>query len=141
MTNKINLNPAGVSIGHDFEYDYIQEITKIDYDIENLEINLETSDLFIKVFIREVRGYRVLPEGDMLEFWSDFSRRNGWIFEIKTGGWKELLNHRASNFPINEEGLYEYLINGASECINILAYEKPIIEIEKNSNKSVKQTD
>lgn len=46
--------------------------------------------VFAHVIFRDITGFRVLEEGALMEFWSNYSEPNGWLWEVKSGGWLDL---------------------------------------------------
>lgn len=71
-------------------------------------------------------GYHVLDEGDLLEFWPECSRPNGWLFRIKGGGWFEQESQRPGFLSrVTQLGIHEYFIAGENTCVNVLSWEAP----------------
>ena len=58
------------------------EITRVDYDLHSLviHIELEYDGKPMTVTFESPIGYRVLDEGNLLEFWCRFSLKDGWLF-------------------------------------------------------------
>src|SRR3569833_298124 len=56
----------------------------------------------------EVTGYRLLDEGDLLEFWPVCARANGWLFRINENGWFDLEASRPGFMREKGLGLSEY---------------------------------
>ena len=57
----------------------------------------------------------MLDEVDLTEFWPQCSLSNGWLFEVKTGGWKALEQTR----PRFSSGRHEW------QCVSVLTKEPP----------------
>lgn len=59
--------------------DGMPEIINIDYDLWTLRVTLKffTSDALIYVVFKNVIGFRVLNEGNLLEFWNPEIRVSG----------------------------------------------------------------
>lgn len=73
----------------------------------------------------EVEGFRVLDEGQLLEFWGDDSKDH-WVFEVLDNGWLATESARETAPFIAENGqLKEYLVAGINDCVSILDYEYP----------------
>ena len=97
---------------------------------EQLSIVLEDSceDRVIEVVFDNVRGFRVLDESDLMEFWPLCSSPEGWIFEINKGGWLDIESTRKGFAPKNIRSIgIEYLITGIDDCINVIALSPPNI--------------
>ena len=77
-------------------------------------------------FVRPV-GFRFLDEGDLLEFWPDCSLNNGWLYEIRSGGWLEQESARAGFLAKHNDGLREYLVVSQNGCLSVLATGPPAV--------------
>lgn len=67
----------------------------IRFDGSTLEIDVQGDGFaFARVRFREPTGFRVLDERELCEFWSDYSTRVGWLYEVEHGGWRELESTR-----------------------------------------------
>ena len=121
-----------MDIGHSFpERAYVSQLR---YDTERLVVTLTSPSgaSTAAIAFTEVVGFRVLDEGDLLEFWPACAVDKGWIFRVRENGWfdqeiarRGFLHHRAS-------GLTEYFIAGQNDCISVLAGAAP--EVEGNSS-------
>ena len=111
--------------------DEIPEIININYDLWTLKVILKffTSDTLIYVVFKNVIGFRVLNEGNLLEFWNPEIRVSGWIWEIEEGGWFTLEKLRIDFV----EGLHEnklrkeYLVLGINDCVSVITCSSPEI--------------
>ncbi len=104
------------------------EIVNIECDIEQLVVTVQFDGTKLDIYIDDPAGFRVLDEGDLLEFWPACSSSNGWLYEIKTGGWLDQESMREGFLLSNNEKIKEYFITGMNFCINVLAWEPPQIE-------------
>ncbi len=106
------------------------EIFNINYDLWTLKITLGFNDIDrpIYVIFKNVIGFRVLDEGNLLEFWDKDVRVPGWIWKIESGGWFELEKIR-NGFLAQHHGKShnEYLVTGINDCVSVLAESEPII--------------
>ena len=111
--------------------DEIPEIINIDYDLWTLRVTLKffTSDTFIYVVFKNVIGFRVLDEGNLLEFWDPEIRVSGWIWEIEEGGWITLEKLRKEFVEdLHENKLRkEYLVLGINDCVSVITFSSPEI--------------
>ncbi|WP_139798645.1 hypothetical protein [Andreprevotia lacus] len=78
---------------------------------------------------KDVAGFRVLDEGNLLEFWPTCSAHNGWLFQIFEHGWLDLESSRAGFLLDKKTGVSEFFIASQNSCINILSSREPSIEI------------
>lgn len=72
-------------------------------------------------------GFRVLDELDLTEFWTQCTLVDGWLFEVRSGGWKDLELQRPTFISGQNEWVKEYLIVGLNECVSVLSKEHPSI--------------
>ena len=117
-----------LSIAEDFPG--LPEITNVSYDLWFLQITLWFENKKPPIYVRfdGIRGFRLLDEGDLLEFWSD-NRPVGWLWEIEKGGWFDLETFRKGFLSSRTEKnkIKEYLILGINDCLSVFAYDKPEI--------------
>ena len=106
------------------------EIYNLTYDCQTLKISL-VDDIGdeIAVMFEKVLGFRVLDEGNLLEFWDVELRAPGWIWRVQSGGWFDLEKLR-QGFLAKHYGRHdnvEYLVCGINECVSVLTDSEPII--------------
>jgi hypothetical protein len=101
------------------------EVINLNFDIELLEITISIDGDNIDIIFEEPAGFRVLDEGDLLEFWPKCSLQAGWLHEITSGGWFDLENKRNGFLLSDSSEITEYLVVGINYCVSILAWEKP----------------
>lgn len=106
------------------------EIFNVNYDLWTLKITLAFSDhpSLVYVIFKNVVGFRVLDESNLLEFWNLEERIPGWIWKIESGGWFELEKLR-SGFLVQNHSIShnEYLILGINDCVSVISESEPII--------------
>ncbi len=102
------------------------EVTEIRYSLGQLDIAIsgKTSEACIVTF-EEVAGFRVLDEGDLLEFWPECSFDRGWLFRILDGGWFSQESERSGFLARDTKIVTEYLVTGVNECVNVLSWSEP----------------
>ncbi|EPM7951061.1 hypothetical protein ACTQ8R_004563 [Vibrio parahaemolyticus] len=107
------------------------DVLSVNYDLSVLRIKLIfPSDEIVYVACENVEGFRVLDEGQLLEFWGGAATRY-WLFEVNANGWLASENRRETAPLIVEGGeLKEYMVAGANECVSILAYTQPYVQYE-----------
>lgn len=76
-----------------------------------------------------IKGFRLLDEGDLLEFWPTCAMSKGWLFLIKKNGWFDLESSRSGFLTEKNPGIFEYFISGENNCLSILSGDKPKIEV------------
>ena len=115
-------------------YEGSPDVFRVDYDGKlRILLSFENSKNPIHVVFESLRGYRVLDEGDLLEFWEPDSRADGWLWKVIKGGWLDLESTR-SGFVSGLTGIYdEYLILGQNECVSVISNSPPVIFSEKTS--------
>ena len=103
------------------------EIVYIEFDIETLTVTVLIDGDKIDVSFDSPVGYRVLDEGDLLEFWPNCSSFNGWLYEIRNGGWLDQERKREGFVSAAKTDSQEYFIIGCNYCINVIAWEDPSV--------------
>ena len=125
-TIKAKLLDAGMSLGKS------PFIEKLSYDLDTLTITLnpDVPGKILQVIFDNVRGFRCLDEGDLLNFWTDIFIQKNWLFEITAGGWfdQEAMREGFMHWNTNRE----FLICGADDCVSVLTNEPPRFEIEEH---------
>ena len=104
------------------------EIVSVNYHLHNLVISLADEEKSILVIFDYAIGFRVLDEGNLLEFWPSCSLSNGCVFQIEEGGWFEQESERKGSlmsevFPEAEE----YMISGINDCVSVISTRPPQI--------------
>ncbi|MDH3973801.1 MAG: hypothetical protein OEV42_05935 [Deltaproteobacteria bacterium] len=129
MDNKAIKKPVSETFEASDSFKGLPEVTDIHYDLWLLRITLRFQEIDNPVYVTfdAPKGFRVLEEGDLLEFWSNDSRPKGWLWVVKSGGWYDLEKNR-SGFVSGVTGVYsEYLILGESECVSVITDNEPVI--------------
>jgi len=104
------------------------EIINIDFDIETLIVTVVMDGCKIDIYFDDPAGYRVMDEGNLLEFWPTCSLNNGWLYEINYGCWLEQESKREGFLLSDNDDVKEYFVIGVNYCINVLAWENPRVE-------------
>lgn len=74
----------------------------------------------------DTTGFRVLDERDLMEYWPVCSTPNGWLFDIKEGGWLDQERLRIGNNMLSiYPDVKEYLITGINECVSVFSTVNP----------------
>ena len=114
-------------------YAGIPEITDLMFDLSLLRIALrfQSSESPVYLTIDGVRGFRVLDEGDLLEFWNSELRAEGWLWIVEKGGWFDLESFREGFLSAVTGGYTEYLLLGQNECVSIISNKAPTIDMPR----------
>jgi len=103
------------------------EVINIDFDIETLTVTVIIDGEKIDISFDSPSGYRVLDEGDLLEFWPSCSTNNGWLYEITIGGWLDQERKRKGFVSGARTEVKEYFIIGCNYCVNVFGWEAPSV--------------
>lgn len=106
------------------------ELARIKYDSGKLSIGAYTRRRRVAlVQFESIEGFRVLDEGDLIEFWSMCSCSHGrWLWEIHEGGWFDLESTRPDFIGEKYKGATEYLVVGDNECVSVISYDRPVVK-------------
>jgi hypothetical protein len=109
----------------------IPEVAGISYDLQRLRVDLKFAHLEILACatFSDIRGFRVLDEGDLTEFWNPDARPDGWLWRITQGGWLDFERTRPTFVSGLGDSCMEFLILGVDDCVSIIALADPSVEI------------
>lgn len=107
------------------------EIINLNYDLWRLTLTMTVPKFKKMVYVtfENVLGFRVLDEGDLLEFWNLSKKPTGFIWIVESGGWFDLEKTRSGFVSGHQKENQEYLIIGINECVSVLSHKIPIIQI------------
>jgi hypothetical protein len=136
MSIEMIRNPLVETVDSSIFVDATPEITNIHYDLFLLRITLEFKETDNPVYLTfdGIRGFRVLDEGDLLEFWNPETRTKGWLWQVRKGGWFDLECIRSGFISGITGGYKEFLILGVNECISVISFDNPIIFTPQSLN-------
>lgn len=101
------------------------EVGRLDYDLWTLRITLHFGDAPpCYLTFRDLSGFRVLREGDLLEYWGP-GRPEGWLWEVEAGGWRDSESQRSGFVSGDTKGIREFLVAGDVDCISVLSSSLP----------------
>src|SRR5262245_40647020 len=105
------------------------ELARIVYDAGSLSISAFVAGAPVAtVRFESVKGFRVLDEGDLLEFWPTCSWPNGgWLWVVHEGGWFDFESTRPGFLYMKYKGASEYLVTGENECVSVISYDCPVV--------------
>ncbi|RZS41890.1 hypothetical protein EV673_0205 [Limnobacter thiooxidans] len=121
--------PAMIAIETGLSSDRSTEIVGVNWNTEGLKVSVFSKQWNACVRFEWVHGFRVLDESDLTEFWQHCNLLNGWVFEVLSGGWRELENQRENFITGKSDKVKEFLIIGTNECISILSEQPPAISV------------
>ena len=132
MNNKSdNEYPITEELSSSKKYIGIPELVDLSFDLWTLKVKLEFPDLQNPIYLtfKNVEGFRVLDEGNLMEFWNNETRSNGWLWKVKKGGWHDQEKERDGFFTgkAHLADYDEYMIVGIGMCLNLIGGIEPII--------------
>lgn len=104
----------------------VPELLNVSYDLWTLRLTLSFGpNQLTYLDFENIEGFRVLDEGQLLEYWGDNTEKH-WVFEVLENGWLSAESSRETAPLIEEDGnLKEYLVAGINDCVSVLAYSSP----------------
>ena len=104
----------------------VPEISRIDYDLHTLRVTLHFSEIsHAYVTFKDLSGFRVLREGDLIEYWGSHLP-DDWLWEIEANGWKSQESQRPGFISGHLSEIKEYLVVGLVDCLSVLSSSKPV---------------
>ncbi len=89
-----------------------------------IKFGFESLEVWEVIFVG-VDGIRILDEGDLCSFWGR-SKPRGWLWQIESGGWRDL-EQRRGDYLSGDSGYTEYLLGGLDECVGVFAFDPPTV--------------
>mgnify|MGYP000329865024 CR=1 FL=1 len=101
------------------------EITDIRCDMNTLLVTVKDMESGQETIVEfaEFEGFRVLDEGDLLEFWPTCS--SFWLYKITAGGWLEQECLRPGFVARETKNVLEFFIAGVNACVSVIAWSEP----------------
>ena len=88
-------------------------------------------DIDYEIVFDNPRGFKMLDEGDMCNYWEDAKMINNWLFEIESGGWLDT-EDAAGGFSSKALGFKEFLVASSDDCVSVISNCEPeIIKLHK----------
>ena len=103
------------------------EVIHVEFDINVLQVTVRIDGYRINIEFDAPVGYRVLDEGDLLEFWPQCSSSEGWLYEILTDGWLSQESQRQGFLSAHNNDVKEYFVIGCNYCVGVLSWEDPSV--------------
>jgi hypothetical protein len=65
-------------------------VIQVSFDLWTLRITMQFPGISAPTYVEfeNVSGFRVLDEGNLLEFWCPEVRKPGWLWLVEAGGWR-----------------------------------------------------
>lgn len=114
-------------IDSDFRADEVTRVERVTLTSECLSITMVSRDSEALVCFEQTYGFRVLDEYDLTEFWAVVTLKDGWLFEVERGGWKDLELKRSHFLSGRNDWVTEYLVIGLNDCVSVLTKQPPTI--------------
>ncbi|MFG6461979.1 hypothetical protein ACG04Q_10380 [Roseateles sp. DXS20W] len=120
---------SAVDTGHRFHAAVF--LSEVRYDGDKLVLTLTCPDEVQQAVttFTEVVGFRLLDEGNLLEFWPRCAADHGWLFEISENGWFAQESLRSGFLSSDAPGITEYFVVSTNDCLNVVAGARPTVEI------------
>ncbi len=124
-----SVRAEAIDSGHTFSSRVF--LSKVIYDAARLVVTVTSpgEETAVSATFSEVIGFRVLDEGNLLEFWPTCAADHGWLFAIHEGGWFDQELGRGGFLHDKQTGLTEYFIASQNDCISVLAGESPLVSV------------
>ena len=112
----------------------IPEIVHVEYDLAVLRLSLEFEEQLGPVYLEfeRIGGFRVLDEGQLSAFWGKEHRADGWLWEVKSGGWYALESTR-DDFVMGltplGKGPREFIVLGVDDCVSVITWAEPRVQV------------
>jgi hypothetical protein len=116
------------------------QVESVSFGSGGLIVAMSSEHWVAKVSFSQNYGFRVLDELDLTEFWSQCSLAEGWLFEVISGGWKDLEKQREHFYSGRHVWVREYLVVGFNDCVSILSKEEPVFEVQSRRGSSTKSS-
>ncbi|WP_296724924.1 hypothetical protein [Variovorax sp.] len=114
-----------------YKFQSAVNISDVRFEWGRLAVTLVSGEDRKTVIVRFpcVVGFRLLDEGDLLDFWPTCSAENGWLFLIKGNGWFDLEATRQGFTREKGQGVLEYFVASQNSCLSVLSGEPPEVEV------------
>jgi len=115
------------------------EVGRIEYQHGLLRIRVDDvgQDLHVIVEFAEARGFRVLDERDLMEYWPACSVQNGCLYEIHASGWLQQESGRAGSSLVHmQPDTREFLVAGINECVSVFSSTPPSVHQQASNPAS-----
>jgi hypothetical protein len=123
---------AAASIPTPFPFSEGHRVVRVTYEPHHLAVHVQGAQghpAFIVAF-EGVTAFRVTDEGNLLNFWPTCSRANGWLFEVREGGWlSEQVGSAGNLIDAMNPRLREFLVTGDDDCVSVLSLTSPTVTL------------
>lgn len=136
MNLDASVPPRVVSIATPVVAEKTTQVESVSFGSGGLTIAMSSEHWEAMISFPQSYGFRVLDELDLTEFWSQCSLVQGWLFEVVSGGWKDLEMTRKHFYSGRSDCVREYLVVGLNECVSVLSKEEPVFEVQVPSYPS-----
>jgi hypothetical protein len=140
MKINVSVPPKVVLVPTPVTAEQTTQVKSVSFGSGGLIVAMSSEHWVAKVSFFQSYGFRVLDELDLTEFWSQCSLAEGWLFEVISGGWKDLEKQREHFYSGRHVWVREYLVVGFNECVSILSKEEPVFEVKSLRGSSTKSS-
>lgn len=140
MNLEASVSPKVVPIATPVAAEKTTQVESVSFGSDGLTVAMFSEHWKAAISFPQTYGFRVLDELDLTEFWSKCSLAEGWLFEVESGGWKDLEKTRDHFHSGRHAWVREYLVVGLNECVSVLSKDEPVFEVQVPSNPSFKRT-
>lgn len=121
---KLTVTPVLTQIENAFPSSTTVDVESLHFDThDGLSVFVASREWAVEIHFSQTYGFRVLDELDLAELLPLGSLKNGWLYEVRDGGWKALEAIRPSFSSGRLSWVHEYLIVGRNECVSVLTKE------------------
>jgi hypothetical protein len=121
-------SPMVASISHPHLPSETPEIKAVHYVDGRLTIILQfANDERVTLEFEIVWGFRVLDEGDLLEFWAAEVRTEECLWSVESGGWLDQESLRSGFISGMSPSYREFLVGGHNDCVSVFSGSEPAI--------------
>lgn len=104
------------------------EVIDVHYTVETLVVLVQdgAGERQWRIEFPGVEGFRVLDEGDLMEFWPT-CRNSVLVWEVTSGGWLEQECSRPGYVGKWTKNVREYFVAGENACISVISWTEPVV--------------
>lgn len=114
---------------------YIRKTVRgMSFDGSTLTLDIQGEGFsYARLVFHDVFGFRVLDERDLTEFWNTYSEPNGWLWEVRSGGWHDLERKRTTFNPGEFVSMLREFLVVDDKCVSVLCRDAPkLVDIGAN---------
>jgi len=120
-------------IATELSFPHSSEVMRLEYALGQLTIQVRSlkEPRSATVEFKNVLGFRVLDERDLMEYWPVCSTPNGWMFEVQSGGWLSQERERdGSCIECWNPDAKEFIVTGEDDCVSVICVDPPTVRAD-----------